>query len=211
MKNKNNLQELYYKGAKLIEFALENMNNTIVALCENDKKKMEEYTKITISAEKDMDQIHDQIEIRMYSRETLVFSRKDRLYLINQMDEIVDTVEVVVRRASVYFPSPVPPKLVPRLIAISERVNRIGTLLKEVTIAVFTNFDKASTLVPLVEKIRREAKQDDLYYLKNLYEINPEPRDFMYFDRLIHNIMATIDTANTFVDGIRRLIAKYRL
>ncbi len=210
-KKQKKIQDLYYQGADMIENALKSMYQTIVALCEGDADQMEQYAQDTIQTEKKSDEIHDQIINRLFSRETLVFSRQDRLFLISQMDEVVDKAEDVVRRATIYFPTIVPPKLVPRLIAICERGNQIGTLLKNTIKAVFTNFDEASNYLHLIEKHRREAKQDDLHFLKNLYDLNLETRNFMYFDRLIHNIMKTIDTANTFADGIHRLIVKYQL
>jgi predicted phosphate transport protein (TIGR00153 family) len=205
------LEELYFKGAKLIEDASISMYNTIVALCEKDIEKMEEFAQKTIHSEKKSDRIHDQIIDRLFSRETLVFSRQDRLYLISQMDEVVDKAEDVVRRATIYFPSTIPSQLVPRLIAVCERGKQIGTLLKNTILAIFKDFDEASHYIHLIESYRREAKQDDLAYLKKLYTLDLETRDFLYFDRLIHYIIKTIDTANTFADGIHRLIVKYQL
>ncbi|UYP48189.1 hypothetical protein NEF87_004474 [Candidatus Lokiarchaeum ossiferum] len=208
---KKKLQDLYYDGADKIEFALESMYKTIVALCEGNASQMESYAQDTILAEKKSDQIHDQIIDRLFSRESLVFSREDRLFLISQMDEVVDKAEDVVRRGTIYFPTLVPPKLIPRLISICEKGKIIGTLLKKAIKAVFTDFNEASNYLNLIEKNRREAKRDDLYVLKILYDLNLGTRNFMYFDRLIHNIMKTIDTANTFADGIHRLIVKYQL
>ena len=210
-KKQKKLLDLYYDGADKIEFALESMYKTIVALCEGNAEQMESYAQDTILAEKKSDEIHDQIIDRLFSRESLVFSREDRLFLISQMDEVVDKAEDVVRRGTIYFPTLVPPKLIPRLISICEKGKIIGTLLKNAIKSVFTNFNDASNYLHLIEKNRREAKHDDLYVLKILYELNLGTRNFMYFDRLIHNIMKTIDTANTFADGIHRLIVKYQL
>ena len=123
----------------------------------------------------------------------------------------MDKAEVVVRRASVYHPKEIPRELVPRLVAISDRASIIGSLISEATIDVFTDFQKAAGLAEKISDIRRQAKQDDLHFLKMLYSLELETRDFIYFDRLITNIMKCIDEANTFSDGLRRLIAKYHL
>lgn len=208
-RDKASLQQLFEQGAELIEVALHHMNQAIVALCEQDGQAMHEATQQTILNEKALDKIHDNIVSRLFTREALVFSREDRLYIANGIDEIVDKAEVVVRRASIYTPNHIPQELVPRLIAISERAKIIGTLISEASIAIFYDFQKASGLVENIEDIRREAKQDDLYFLQKLYALNLETRDFLYFDHLIHNIMQCIDEANTFADGLERLIAKY--
>ncbi len=210
-KHPEKLQDLYYEGAKLIESALNSMYNSVVSLCEDNREKMSNYSEETIKKEKKMDKIHDQIIDRLYSRESLVFSRKDRLFLINQMDEIVDSAEDVVRRISIYFPKEIPGELVPRLVAICERAKQIGTLLKNAIIAVFQDFNEASNYLLLIEKYRRESRKDDLTYLKKLYSLNLDTRDFFYFERLIHHIIITIDNANTFADGIHRLIVQYKL
>lgn len=209
--SRKKIQELYDQGADLIEFGLESMYKSIMALCEGNQDDMLRYAEETIQTEKKMDRIHDEIIDGLFSREALVFSREDRLYLINSMDEVVDSSEVVVRRASIFFPSQIPSKLIPRLIVIGESCKQIGTLLKDAIKAVFTNFDKASNYLHLIEKTRREAKQDDLEYLRRLYELDLDTKNFFYFDRLTHNIMKTVDTANTFADGIHRLIVKYQI
>ena len=55
------LQELYEKGADLIEVALESMNKSIVALCEKNIDEMRKYAQNTIQSEKKSDKVHDQI------------------------------------------------------------------------------------------------------------------------------------------------------
>lgn len=205
------LQNLFYQGADLIDLGINSMYNAIIALCEGNESEMENWANETIAIEKKLDQIHDQIINRLFSRETLVFSREDRLFLINFMDEVVDQAEYVVRRMLVHFPSSMPRELIPRLVAISERGNQIGTLLKDTIKMIFTDFDKASSFIPLITDNRREARKDDLLYLEKLFTLDLPVRDFVYFDHLIHNIMKTIDTANTFADGIHRLIVKYKL
>ena len=189
--HKLNLQNLFENGARIIETALQNMNKCIIGMCENNLSEMEKYTQETILNEKKLDTIHDTIIRRLFTRETLVFSREDRLYIINGIDEIVDKAEVVVRRASVYHPKEIPRELVPRLVAISERASIIGSLISEATIGIFTDFKKASALAEKISDIRRQAKQDDLHFSKNTLFVRVRYSGFCLFRSLnrLHNEM----------------------
>jgi uncharacterized protein len=205
------LEDLYYQVAEKIESAQNYMFLTIKALLYSKKEEMEEYTAKTIATEKESDVIHDTIIQRMFSREVLVFSRPDRLYLINSMDDTVDKAESVVRSASIYFPKSINEKLGGYLNSISVRARNIGSLLKSAVISVFNDFNEALILVKQIEDIRRDARQDFMDYLKLLFELDLETRDLLYLDKLARKILININTANKFADGIRRLVFKYKI
>ena len=211
MSGKMKLQDLFYKAAEMVERGQREMNQAITALCEHNQEEMTNFVQKTITTEKALDEIHDLVVEKMFSRESLVFSRADRLLLINHMDDVVDTAEMVVRRIAIFLPAVIPPTLVTKFVAIAEKAEVIGSLIKDAVIAIFTDFDKAFTLSHKVEDVRREAKEDYMRLLQELYRLNPESRDLLYFDRTIRNIMRNIDKTNEFADDLRLLIFKYRI
>jgi uncharacterized protein Yka (UPF0111/DUF47 family) len=211
MPKKLKLQELFYKAAEMVERGQKEMNQAITALCEHNQAEMKKYVEKTIATEHALDEIHDQVVERMFSKESLVFSRADRLLLINEMDDVIDMAEMVVRRISVFLPDVIPPTLATKFVAIAEKAEIIGSLLKDAILAIFNDFDKAFTLAHKVQDVRRDAKEDYMQLLEEIYRLNPEPRDLLYFDRTIRNIMRNIDKAEQFADDLRMLIFKYRV
>jgi len=208
--HKVKMQDLFIEAAEKIEIAINYMSETVVALCNENLSEVKNYTNLTIKTEKEADRIYEQIIERMYSRETLVFSRPDRLYLSNQIDKVIDKAELVVRRIGSYTPSHIP-ELAELLREAANISKQIGTLLKEAIIKVFTDFDAAEKLVNKIEDIRREIRKIEWVFLKKLYEIKPDFRDLLFYDNLIQIIVITIDKAEEFADGINGLICKYHL
>ena len=208
--HKVKMQDLFIEAAEKIEIAINYMCETIVALCNENLSEVKKYSNLTIKTEKEADRLYEQIVERMYSRETLVFSRSDRLYLSNQIDKVIDKAELVVRRIRSYTPSHIP-KLAELLREAANISKQVGTLLKEAIIKVFTDFDAAEKLANKIEDIRRDIRKIEWVFLKKLYEIKPDFRDLLFYDNLIQIIVITIDKAEEFADGINGLICKYRL
>lgn len=208
--HKVKMQDLFIEAAEKIEIAINYMCETIVALCNENLSEVKKYSNLTIKTEKEADRLYEQIIERMYSRETLVFSRPDRLYLSNQIEKVIDKAELVVRRIGSYTPSHIP-ELADLLIETTNISKQIGTLLKETVIKVFTDFDAADNLANKIEDIRRDIRKIEWDFLKKLYKIKPDFPDLLFYDNLIQIIAITIDKAEEFADGINGLICKYRL
>jgi len=208
--HKVKMQDLFIEAAQKIEIAINYMCETIVALCNENLSEVKKYSNLTIKTEKEADRLYEQIVERMYSRETLVFSRPDRLYLSNQIDKVIDKAELVVRRIGIYTPSHIP-ELADLLRETANISKQVGTLLKESVIKVFTDFDAAEKLANIIEDIRRDIRKIEWDFLKKLYEIRPDFPDLLFYDNLIQIIVITIDKAEEFADGINGLICKYRL
>ena len=212
IKHKEKLQSLYKRGADYIEISLNFMHAAMTALCDGERECFYDYIDKTIQAEKESDVIHDDIIQRLFGKETLVFSREDRLYLVNEIDDIVDSAESVVRRAAIYFPKQVPAPLITSLISMTDKIQVIGTLVKDAVKDIFDDFDRSLQSIKKVEDIRRDARTDYQRFLEKLFALVDLPaRDLLYYDRLIRRVSISIGKANKFCDGLRRLIFKYRL
>lgn len=208
--SRSKLHDLYMLAAGKIEEALTHAKHAILALCDNDKAGLQDHAKHTIEVEKEADAIHDEIIARMYTKETLVFSRQDRGYLISVIDDLVDSADSAVRRASLYFPAPAP-ALQTILRGIGQHVGEVGTEAKHLVLALFTDFDEATSHVRRIEDIKRESILAEHDFLMVLYETNPPMPDLLYFDRTGRKIVKIIKSAKRLASAVNGLIFKYHL
>ena len=206
------LQELYEKGADYIERALNTTHDCIVALLDGDDEEFQILKKKNLKIEGKSDDVHDHIVQRLYGGEVLVFSRTDRLYIINQMDDIVDRSEDIILAASAYRPRQIKNPLAIRIVAVINNLKVIGTLLKDAVTTIFKDFNATIPIVKNIEKLKSEAHRDYQEFFEKMFDIEGlSAKELTYYERLIEAIWKAIFVANKFADGLRGLIFKYRL
>ena len=203
------MQDLFIQSAEKIEISFNNMNNAIYALCDGKTKEIKKYCEATVIAEKEADRIFEEISARLFSREVMVFSRGDRLYIAKHIEEVIDAAETVARRLLIHKPK-VFPDLSEMLKDVATKAKNIGQILKKVIVKIFDDFDEAERLVNQIQDIRRDAREVEYQFLEKLYEFKPEYADFIFYDQIIKKILLAINKAENFGDGIRGLIWKYR-
>lgn len=185
------------------------MNNAIYALCDGKTKEIKKYCEATVIAEKEADRIFEEISARLFSREVMVFSRGDRLYIAKHIEQVIDAAEIVARRLLIHKPKTFP-DLSEMLKDVAAKAKNIGQILRKVIIKIFDDFDEAERLVNQIQDIRRDARDVENQFLEKLYEFKPEYEDFIFYDQIIKKTLSAINKAENFGDGIRGLIWKYR-
>lgn len=203
------LQELYVQAAEKVEEGLKHAMRATFALCDEDPIELGKHTEQTIRVEKEGDAIHDEIISRMYTKESLVFSRQDRGALIAAIDDLVDSADSAVRRASLYFPDAVPDLYV-ILREIARLVGQAGKESKLAILRLFDDFKKAKTHVQAIEDIKRKVVLLEHNFLKILYLTNPPMPDLLYFDRTSRKIVIIVKNAKHLASLINGLIFKYQ-
>lgn len=101
------LQELFNIMANLTEKALNSMSTAVSAFCQGNNKDMNLNIDETIKTEKAQDRVREDIMLRLFGRETMTFSRMDRLRIVSKLDGIVDKAESVVRKLRMHKPEPI--------------------------------------------------------------------------------------------------------
>lgn len=206
----NSLRDLFYENADLLNQAFQTMMEAVNAYCQNNIEEARLKAKETISIEKKQDRSREIIIERIFSKETMVFTRSDRLKIIERMDKIVDETEIVVRKLLQFNPSP-PAELIDGIGKMVENIGKIGTDLKKLIKVIMVDFSEGPQFIKNISDFRREVREIHWDLLTKIYELKLEPLVFIYFQNLIKSISKVSDKAEEFADEINGMLCKYAL
>jgi uncharacterized protein Yka (UPF0111/DUF47 family) len=207
---KKKLQELFTLMADRVEITLNYLKEAILAICNNDPIELGRNAALIKEMERKSDRVHDEIIDRMYSKETLMFSRQDRLYIISSTDNVIDGAESAVRRLSSYFPVSVQ-ELTPLLKEMADLLGKIGVATKELLLLLFKDFKASYKKIDEIEELRRNVRQIEFDFIKALFTNNPPQPNLLYYDRSIRKITKVVKMTKFLASGIRGIILKYEL
>lgn len=205
---KKKLQDLFYEDAALMSAVIESMCKGVKAFSKSEP--FEDFCMQAIDSEKKQDRVREEILGRMYTRETMVFSREDRMGLVYRMDDVADAAERVAMRLSMYKPKALSDVL-EGIGLMGEMVERIGKNLAELIEAVFKDFDPAEDLIKKITDDRRDVRAKEYELLKSLYGRGLNASDLVFYEDLVTNLAKVGNEAEEFADIIWTLISKYTL
>ncbi|MCF2139979.1 MAG: DUF47 family protein [Candidatus Lokiarchaeota archaeon] len=204
------LRILFDQDSDLLEKAFHAMSASLDAYIEGNEEEKEKKAHETIKIEKEQDALRSKMIERLFSKETMVFSRMDRLKIIEQMDKIVDECEIVVRKLLQFNPS-IPLNIKEKLRIITKNNAFIGTELKLLIQTVFDDFSKTSPHIKQITDLRREIREIHWQLLEENYKINKNFLEFSYLRDLIKSLAKVADRGEEFADQIFSFICKYSL
>ena len=190
---------------KLQEFVSQALIDIIKGIQEA-KKKTEE----TIQIEKKHDRLREDLVKRIVSKETMVFSRTDRLMLVEEMDSIVDDTEIVVRKLMQHSTT-ILPEFVDELKEMSVGIGKIGTEVKNLIHTILVDFSKGDEFIEKITDLRREVREKHWDLLNLNFKLKPDYLDFIYYQNLIECLYKVADESEEFADEIHGLLCKYAL
>jgi uncharacterized protein Yka (UPF0111/DUF47 family) len=171
---------------------------------------MRSFSEETITLEKRQDRLNETIIARMFGRETMVFSRSDRIFIVKELDKIVDRAEFAVRKLLLYRPSP--NKEINLIMdEMSSLIKNIGAQLEQMIKEVFNDFEAAKTTTVQITDIRREVRRLNWTGLEKIFSSKLPPIEFRYYETIFMQIAKVADKAEEFSDNIFELICKYTL
>lgn len=202
---------LFQTSANLTEQTLSAMRQALIALIDQKPQELRVHVQRTIELEGEADKIYDQIVENIYSREMMVFSRADRLALANEIDDVMDMAENVVRRAGSYFPLVPSVKFGQLIKSIADDCNDLGIQIHQIIKLALTDFNTAEQISVKIRMIRRNIRKNLWEAIEELFYHTKEAQALLYYDRLIRNLRRLIDESKELADTIRNLIIKYRI
>ncbi|MHA1854862.1 MAG: DUF47 domain-containing protein [Promethearchaeota archaeon] len=209
-KNENSLRDLFYENADLLNEAFQSMKEVVYEYTQNNFEGANEKAQKTISIEKTQDRLREKTVERIFSKEAMVFTRQDRLKIIEKMDSIVDETEIVVRKLMQYDPK-IPPELIDGLKKMGDDAGKIGIELKKLIKAILIDFSEGPQFIKNITDFRRDAREIHWELLAKIYRLDLKPLEFIYFQNLIKAISKVADKAEEFADEINGMLCKYAL
>jgi len=206
----NSLRDLFYENADLLSKAFQTTKEAVNAYCQNNIEEARLKAQATIDIEKKQDRSREVIIERIFSKETMVFTRSDRLKIIERMDKIVDETEIVVRKLLQFNPTP-PAELIDGLVKMAENIGKIGIDLKKLIKIIMVDFSEGPQYIKSITDFRREVRDIHWVLLTKIFEIDLKPLEFNYFQNLIKAISKVSDKSEEFADEINGILCKYAL
>jgi predicted phosphate transport protein (TIGR00153 family) len=209
-KSEKSMRDLFYDNVELLKQGFQAMSGAVIAYCGKDLEKAKLKSEETIMIEKNQDRLREELVKRIFSKETMVFSRPDRLNIVESLDKMLDETEIVVRKLMQYNPE-VPENLKSGLEEISINVGKIGIEMQGLIKAVLEDFSQGEQFIEKIQDIRRNVRDRHWELLNNTYKDKLEPIEFFYFHSLIKAVAKVADRAEEFSDEIHGLLCKYAL
>ena len=206
----NSLRDLFYENADLLNQAFQSMTMAVNAYCQNNIEEARKKAEETIAIEKLQDRSREAIIERIFSKETMVFTRTDRLKIIERMDKIVDETEIVVRKLLQFNPTP-PAELIDGFGKMAENLGKIGIDLKKLIKVILVDFSEGPLYIKNINDFRREVREIHWGLLTKIFELNLKPLEFNYFQNLIKAVSKVADKSEEFADEINGMLLKYAL
>lgn len=207
-KKEESIGDLFNQLSSTLKDAFEFMSLALTAYANDEHDKKLDYIKETIIKEKEQDRLREKITVRIFSKETMVFSREDRLGLIDDLDDIVDKAEIVVRKLKLHS-IPLNPELKKGFVNISIALAKIGIEMDALVQSVLRDFEKGKDHIKNITDIRREIREIHWELLENTYRIKDDYLSFHYFHNLIKAMCTCADEVEEVSDEIYTLICKY--
>jgi uncharacterized protein Yka (UPF0111/DUF47 family) len=183
LKNKKSiLQDLFVENAKVSEELLFSFYKTLISFCKS-AEDLSINVKKTIELENKQDEIREQIINKMFGKEVMVFSREDRLKIVQELDDIGDITERTARRIDTYKPKH-DPEIDLGLEWIAEKINTLASELKILIVNIFEDFEKANTHDDLWNAAQKELLISGkmhgymrMYWAKKILEWSKSPEE----------------------------------
>ncbi len=207
-KNVKSIRELFIETSSLTKDAFETMKNAVLAYVDGNFDLAKKESEITTATEKKQDRVKEELFERIFSRETMVFSRTDRILIIENIDKITDKIEIVVRKLLLYQINIKDP-LKEGIKELADLNMQIGIEVHEMVIAVLDDFEKARSHITEITNLRRNVREKQWALQKMNYDYQEDFLAFRYTETLIKYLMETADRAEIFADRIFILINKY--
>ncbi|MHA1346671.1 MAG: DUF47 family protein [Candidatus Heimdallarchaeaceae archaeon] len=207
-KNVKSIRDLFIETSSLTKDAFETMRNAVLAYVDGDFDLAAKESKITTATEKKQDRVKEELFERIFSRETMVFSRTDRILIIENIDKITDKIEIVVRKLLLYQVNIKDP-LKAGIKELAELNMQIGKEVHDMVIAVLDDFEKTRVHITNITNLRRNVREKQWELQKGNYDHQEDFLAFRYTETLIKYLMETADRAEIFADRIFILINKY--
>lgn len=204
------LQELFDQSYDLVQEIFKQVGAILIALAEGDENRMGDLVISITRLEKIQDKLSDKITAGLYGKDTMTFSREDRLFMIEGIENLGDYCKLIAMYIDIYRPT-LDDNFRKTLRYIGEDIPKLGEALSKMLKEIEVNLDGVRDITQDIIDYKRKLKYEHWNGLKKLYNMEIDFKSFNYLLRLMKNILLLIDKTKDFSDNLGRIAFKYRL
>lgn len=202
------INDLFKIHADLTELAIILMHEAIISFCEGNLEDMKNKCEETIKIEKKQDRLCEYMITRVFTSETMVFSRSDRVNLIEYLDSIVDEVEMVAQKLLLYAPAK-SPTILQRLRDAAILNRKTGTAIKQLYYAIMDDFKATTAKIRDITDLRRDVRKERWTLTSEIYASDLNFKDFHFYLDIMRNLTHVADLCEHYADKIHGIVVKY--
>ena len=184
--------------------------DAIFSLCDNKRKEFNNSVTKVLKTEEKADLLKEELIEKFLKRETMAFSRSDRIQLIEEIDIIFDHIEYCIRSIQVHSSA------IKDYATIAAPFKKFTTDLMEIIKTLSTamntaeeDLENAIQITKQVEKKRDVAKDQIFQMMKDIITSDYEIADKFLLYRSIEYLLTILEKTEETSDFLRTLAIKY--
>ena len=208
--SKRKIEDIMREFNSLLVEGILNFNKAIYSLCDNKLDKFNEKVERIIQIEKKADRLKEELIEKFIKRETMAFSRGDRIQLIEAIDIILDSIEYCARIMQVH--ANIIKDYSPVAIDFKKYVNDLAEVVKTLSSAIDLaeeDLEKTIEATKLIESLRRDARNHSFHVLSGIVKGDFKSTEKMLLYRNVECLLAILEKSEETSDFLRTLSIKY--
>lgn len=209
-KKKRKLEDVMREFNHLLVEAVTLFNEGIHLLCDNKDDKFKEKVKEIIKVENKADRLKEELIEKFLKRETMAFTRADRIKLVEEIDIVLDQIEYCARTIQTHI------GLVADYGPVAKHFKKFTNDLTEVIKTLSSAIDTAEVDLlktiegtKLVEKLRRHARNNSFQIMADIINGNFKNPQKMLLYTTTEYLLHILDRAEQTSDYLRMIAIKY--
>lgn len=207
-KKKSKIEELMQEFNQLLVTGITIFDEAIHFLADDNFAEFDKKVEEIIAVEKKGDRLKDDLISEFIKRETMAFSRADRIDLIEAIDNVHDRIEYCARTIKTHHIKSYEPVSTHFKKYSNDLAEVIKTLSGAVEIAE-EDLEKTIEATRLVESLRRSARNHSFEIMDAIVQYKFEATEKILLYNTVTNLLKILDEAEQTSDFLRKIAIKY--
>jgi len=209
-KPKRKIEDVMKEFNGLLVKSITTFNDAINVLCDNKHKEYNEKVKEIIAIEQNADRLKEELIEKFIKRESMAFSRDDRINLIEEIDITLDNIEYCARTIQTH--TTIIEDYSPVASHFKKYTKDLTEMIKTLSSAIdMAEEDLLKTIegTKLVEELRRQARNQSFQIMTDIIKGKFDNPQKMLLYTETEYLLHILDRAEETSDYLRRMAIKY--
>ena len=207
---KRKIEDIMREFSETLVEGISVFKDAIFSLVDNKRKEFNSNVTKVLKAEEKADLLKDELIEKFLKRETMAFSRSDRIQLIENVDIIFDHIEYCTRAIQVH--SSLIKDYAPIAAPFKKFTTDLMEIIKTLSTAINTaeeDLEKTIQITKEVEKSREQAKDQVFQMMKEIITSDYEVSEKFLLYRSMEYLLSILEKTEETSDFLRMLAIKY--